>query len=89
LDRDATETEFKPDGTIVMTFNVATVTNKGGEDERSLYLFEHLRDALVPRYESVLIEHLLWRGAGHVECTPYALAQERAAHLLYFSRAST
>ncbi len=30
---------------------------------------------------SVLIEHLLWRGAGHVECTPYALAQERAAHL--------
>lgn len=55
LNRDATTTKCAPDGAVVMSWNRKTVTKEGNEDKRAQHLFEHLRDALVPRYEGITV----------------------------------
>ncbi len=55
LNSDATTTKCAPDGTVVMTWNRETATNEGNEDKRTQHLLEHLRDALVPKYEGITV----------------------------------
>lgn len=53
FNKDATMTEYKSDGTIIMKWKKQTVTEKGNEDSRSQHLLDHLRDALVPKYKAI------------------------------------